>query len=91
MKFSRPAAPLVLCLVMSLVPLGAHAQRAGGSSDQVKARVEQRLAEKRVKGIRVAADGSSVTLSGSVASAGAKQDLVAEVLKVEGVKRSSAN
>ena len=58
------------------------------STDQaLKTRVEQRLNERRVRGIKVvAAQGGSVTLSGNVASAGAKQDLIADTLKVEGVK-----
>ena len=85
MKMSRQIALLALCLLPSLVPSGADAQQAGGTSDQVKVRVERRLAQQRVKGIRVVADGGSVTLTGSVASVGAKQDLIADVLKVEGV------
>ena len=69
------------------------AQGSGGrvvsdpSTDQaLKTRVEQRLNERRVRGIKVAAQGGSVTLSGNVASAGAKQDLIADTLKVDGVK-----
>ena len=87
MKMSRLIALLALCLLPSLVPSGAVAQRAGGPSDQVKVRVERRLAQQRVRDIRVAADGGSVTLTGSVASVGAKQDLIADVLKIEGVKK----
>jgi len=53
---------------------------------QLKARVEQRLSDRRVRGIKVAAHDGSVTLAGAVPSAGAKQDLVQDVLKVEGVR-----
>ena len=56
------------------------------ADQQVKTRVEQRLSERRVRGIKVAAQGGSVTLTGNIASAGAKQDLIADVLKVDGVK-----
>ena len=69
------------------------AQGSGGrvvsdpAGDQaLKTRVEQRLNQSRARGIKVAVQGTSVTLSGSVASAGAKQDLINDVLKVEGVK-----
>ncbi len=68
-------------------PPGAHARQAGANADQqVKTRVEQRLSEKRVRSIRVAAHDGSVTLSGPIASVGAKQDVIADILKVEGVK-----
>jgi hyperosmotically inducible protein len=78
----------VLCSVpvlafMFVVP--AQAQTAG-SDQQLKARVEQRLNEIRARGIKVVVQGASVTLSGNVASAGAKQDLIKDVLKVDGVK-----
>jgi osmotically-inducible protein OsmY len=57
------------------------------AADQaLKSRVEQRLNQMRARGIKVAVQGTSVTLSGNVASAGAKQDLINDVLKVEGVK-----
>jgi hyperosmotically inducible protein len=69
------------------VPSFVQAQQAAGSSDQqVKTRVEQRLSDKRIRNIRVAAHDGSVTLAGPIASIGAKQDLIAEVLKVDGVK-----
>lgn len=61
--------------------------QTGPSDQQLKTRVEQRLTERRVRGIRVtAAQAGTVTLAGNVASAGAKQDVIADVLKVEGVK-----
>src|SRR5206468_4016526 len=68
-------------------PAAASAGQTPASSDQqLKTRVEQRLSDRRVRGIKVAAQGGSVTLAGAIASAGAKQDLIADVLKVEGVK-----
>lgn len=69
-----------------LLAATAYAQTAGSANQQLRIRVEQRLNERRARGIKVAAQGGSVTLSGSVASAGAKQDLIADILKVEGVK-----
>ena len=65
----------------------APAQQAGAAADQqLKTRVEQRLSERRVRGIKVSAHDGSVTLAGPLASVGAKQDLIADVLKVDGVK-----
>lgn len=64
------------------------AQSTGPATDQqLKTRVEQRLADRRVRGITVSVvrDGA-IALTGPVPSAGAKQDLIAEVLKVDGVK-----
>jgi hyperosmotically inducible periplasmic protein len=63
------------------------AQTGAASDQQLKIRVEQRLSDRRVRGITVAAvrDGT-VTLAGPVASAGAKQDVIADILKVDGVK-----
>jgi hyperosmotically inducible protein len=85
--------------ILLLAPAAAAAQATAQQSavgrvvvsdaaadQQVKTRVEQRLSERRVRGIKVAAQGGSVTLTGSIASAGAKQDLIADVLKVDGVK-----
>ena len=69
------------------VPVNA-AQSAGSVTDQqLKTRVEQRLVDRRVRGIKVSIvrDGT-IALTGPVASAGAKQDLIADVLKVDGVK-----
>jgi len=68
-------------------PLDAAQSTPSASGPQLKTRVEQRLEDRRVRGIKVSVvhDGT-VALTGSVASAGAKQDLIAEVLKVEGVK-----
>src|SRR6187455_3170089 len=82
----RHAAFLALtCALTAAAPLTAQQPPSGDQS--VKLRVEQRLAERRVRGITVvsARDGS-VTLAGPIPSAGAKQDLVAEVLKVDGVR-----
>jgi len=78
----------VLCSVPALVfmfVVPAAAQSTGGDQ-ALKTRVEQRLAERKVRGIKVSAQGGTVTLAGNVASAGAKQDLIADTLKVDGVK-----
>ena len=75
----------VALAILLLVPAATPAQNSGGDQ-QLKTRVEQRLTERRVRGIKVAAQGGSVTLAGNIASAGAKQDLINDVLKVEGVK-----
>ena len=77
---------LTLLALMLLTAAPGPPQTATSSDQQVKARVEQRLAERKVRGVKVSAQGGSVTLSGNVASAGAKQDLIADTLKVEGVK-----
>ena len=68
-------------------PVDAAQSTASAADPQLKARVEQRLEDRRVRGIKVSVvrDGT-IALTGSVASAGMKQDLIAEVLKVEGVK-----
>ena len=68
-------------------PLDAAQSTPSASDPQLKTRVEQRLEDRRVRGIKVSVvrDGT-IALTGSVASAGMKQDLIAEVLKVEGVK-----
>jgi osmotically-inducible protein OsmY len=75
-----------LAALLLLGAASAPAQTPNTSDQQVKARVEQRLADRKARGITVAAQGGTVTVSGSIASAGAKQDLIADVLKVEGVK-----
>jgi osmotically-inducible protein OsmY len=86
MKTVRAALPYILC-VLTLAPAVYAGQVTAASTDQqLKARVEQRLSERRVRGIKVAARDGSVTLAGPVGSVGAKQDLVTEVLKVDGVK-----
>lgn len=77
---------LTLLALMLLTAVPGPPQTATSSDQQVKARVEQRLAERKVRGVKVSAQSGSVTLSGNVASAGAKQDLIADTLKVEGVK-----
>jgi len=85
MKTVRAALPYILC-ALTLAP-AVYAGQATGSADQeLKTRVEQRLSQRRVRGIKVAAHDGSVTLAGPIGSVGAKQDLVAEVLKVDGVK-----
>jgi osmotically-inducible protein OsmY len=79
---------LVVLAFTLLFALPVNAQSTGAASDpQLKTRVEQRLADRRVRGIKVSVvrDGT-IALTGPVASAGAKQDLIAEVLKVDGVK-----
>ena len=77
---------LAFTLLFAL-PVDAAQSTASATDPQLKTRVEQRLADRRVRGIKVSIvrDGT-VTLTGPVASAGAKQDLIAEVLKVDGVK-----
>ena len=77
---------LAFTLLFAL-PVDAAQSTASATDPQLKTRVEQRLADRRVRGIKVSIvrDGA-VTLTGPVASAGAKQDLIAEVLKVDGVK-----
>ena len=69
------------------LPVNA-AQSTGAATDQqLKTRVEQRLADRRVRDIKVSVvREGTIALTGPVASAGAKQDLIAEVLKVDGVK-----
>jgi osmotically-inducible protein OsmY len=77
---------LAFTLLFAL-PVNA-AQSTGSATDQqLKTRVEQRLADRQVRGIKVSIvrDGT-IALTGPVASAGAKQDLIADVLKVDGVK-----
>jgi osmotically-inducible protein OsmY len=68
-------------------PVDAAQSTASTADPQLKTRVEQRLEDRRVRGIKVSVvRDATIALTGSVASAGAKQDLIAEVLKVEGVK-----
>ena len=85
MKTVRAALPYILC-ALTLAPAAYAGQVPASADQQLKARVEQRLSQRRVRGITVAARDGSVTLAGPVGSVGAKQDLVAEVLKVDGVK-----
>ena len=85
MKTVRAALPYILC-ALTLAPTAYAGQVVASADQQLKARVEQRLSQRRVSGIKVAAHDGSVTLAGPVGSIGAKQDLVAEVLKVDGVK-----
>jgi hyperosmotically inducible periplasmic protein len=77
---------LAFTLLFAL-PVDAAQSPASATDPQLKTRVEQRLADRRVRGIKVSIvrDGT-IALTGPVASAGAKQDLIAEVLKVDGVK-----
>jgi osmotically-inducible protein OsmY len=85
MKTVRAALPYILC-ALTLAPTAYAGQAVASADQQLKARVEQRLSQRRVRGIKVTARDGSVTLAGPVGSVGAKQDLVAEVLKVDGVK-----
>ncbi len=73
--------------LLCAVPVNA-AQSAGSGTDlQLKTRVEQRLADRRFRGINVSVvREGTIALAGAVASTGVKQDLIAEVLKVDGVK-----
>jgi osmotically-inducible protein OsmY len=86
MKTVRAALPYILCALTLAPPVYAGQVAAASTDQQLKSRVEQRLSQRRVRGIKVAARDGSVTLAGPVGSVGAKQDLVAEVLKVDGVK-----
>ena len=78
--------PLYALCALTLAPAAYAGQAAGSADPQLNTRVERRLSDKRIRGITVAAHDGSVTLAGAVASVGAKQDLVAEILKVDGVK-----
>ena len=74
---------LTLALIATVIaPVAAQSP----ADAQVKTRVEQRLSQLKARGIKVNVQGGSVTLTGNVNSIGAKQDLVADVLKVDGVK-----
>jgi hyperosmotically inducible protein len=75
---------LVLALALT-ASASVYAQVTPGDQ-QLTTRVEQRLSERRVRGIKVSTHEGSVTLAGAVGSVGAKQDLIADVLKVDGVK-----
>jgi hyperosmotically inducible periplasmic protein len=77
---------VLACTLLFALPVNAQST-ASASDPQLKTRVEQKLADRRVRGIKVSVvrDGT-IALTGPVASAGAKQDLIAEVLKVDGVK-----
>jgi osmotically-inducible protein OsmY len=78
---------LVILVFALFFALPVDAAQSASADPQLKTRVEQRLVDRRVRGVKVSIvrDGA-VTLTGPVASAGAKQDLIAEVLKVDGVK-----
>lgn len=76
----------VFLFVFVFAAVAAQAAQTAAPDQQLQTRVEQRLSDRRVRGIKVAAHEGSVTLSGAVGSVGAKQDLIADVLKVEGVK-----
>lgn len=78
-----PALAVLACVAFCADGL---AQKPDARDQDVKARVERRLAEKGVRGIKVDAAGGSVTLTGRIASAGDKQDLVSDVLEVAGVQ-----
>jgi osmotically-inducible protein OsmY len=89
MAFALPGSRFSVRVQVFLFVFAAVAAQAAQTAvpdQQLKARVEQRLSDRRVRGIKVAAHEGSVTLSGAVGSVGAKQDLIADVLKVEGVK-----
>ena len=76
----------VFLFVFVFAAVAAQAAQTAAPDKQLQTRVEQRLSDRRVRGIKVAAHEGSVTLSGAVGSVGAKQDLIADVLKVDGVK-----
>jgi len=77
---------LAFTLLFAL-PVNAAQSASSAPDQQLKTRVEQRLADRQVRGIKVSVvREGTVAPTGPVASAGAKQDLIAEVLKVDGVK-----
>jgi osmotically-inducible protein OsmY len=78
----------LFALFTFMVAAPALAAQGGPPGDQqLKTRVEQRLSERRVRGVTVAAvREGTITVAGNVASVGAKQDLIADILKVDGVK-----
>ena len=77
---------LAFTLLFAL-PVNAAQSTSSAPDPPLKTRVEQRLADRRVRGIKVSVvREGTIALTGPVASAGAKQDLIAEVLKVDGVK-----
>ena len=89
MAFALPGSRFsvrVQVLLFVVAAVAAQAAQTAVPDQQLQTRVEQRLSDRRVRGIKVAAHEGSVTLSGAVGSVGAKQDLIADVLKVEGVK-----
>jgi osmotically-inducible protein OsmY len=89
MAFALPGSRFSVRVQVFLFVFAAVAAQAAQTAvpdQQLQTRVEQRLSDRRVRGIKVAAHEGSVTLSGAVGSVGAKQDLIADVLKVEGVK-----
>jgi osmotically-inducible protein OsmY len=73
-------------LLIAAFALPAVAGQAAGTDAQVQMRVEQLLAQKKARGIKVMVTSGSVALAGKINSIGAKQDLVADLVKVEGVK-----
>ena len=79
---SRAWSAAAVCLA-----LGWSAPALAQTPDaQIKSGVERRLAERKARGITVTAADGRVTLTGSVSSAGAKADLIADAFKVDGVK-----
>ena len=76
---------LAALLLIAFCAIPAAAQ-APATDAQVKMRVEQRISDRKVRGIKVDVQGGSVMLAGKIGSIGAKQDLVADILKVDGVK-----
>ena len=78
--------PQTLLLLLTLAAPALGSQAPAGDQ-QLRVRVEQRLSDRRVRDVKVAAvREGTITLAGAVASAGAKQDLIADILKVNGVK-----
>ena len=84
----RGSVHLLLFALFTFMFAPPLAGQGGAPGDQqLKTRVEQRLSERRVRGVTVpAVREGTITLAGPVASAGAKQDLIADILKVDGVK-----
>jgi len=79
----RAIVPALLVSLSAFTSLWAQSQP--GDSD-LKARIEQRLAQRKIRGITVSVTGAAVTLSGALPSAGDKQDMVTDLLKVDGVR-----
>ncbi|MGE3840559.1 MAG: BON domain-containing protein [Vicinamibacterales bacterium] len=83
----RPALRmLVPALLLSLSAFTSLRAQSPQADSDVRGRVEQRLLQKKIRGIKVSATGGAVTLTGALPSAGDKQDLVTDLLKVDGVE-----
>jgi len=72
---------------LALAVSGATAQERGSASDpQIQAQIEHRLVEEGIRGATVAVREGMVTLSGSVASAWARDGAIEQARKVAHVE-----